>query len=74
MRGAIFFREWTGRTGLGSLQLCSYAQMTTGIIDNLQALDAALRAQDQIESKEMLDAVLASLASTVNAIDRAIRA
>ena len=58
-------------------QLClrmAWLQLTTGIIDNLQALDTALREKDEFESKERLDAVLNSLNSTVDAIDRAIRA
>lgn len=49
-------------------------QTTSGIIDNLQALDTALRAQDEVESKQRLESVLASLQSTVDAIDSAIRA
>lgn len=49
-------------------------QVTTGIIDNLQALDAALRAQDENESKQKLESALSSLQSTVDAIASAIRA
>ena len=48
--------------------------MTSGIIDNLQALDTALRAQDEVESQRRLESVLASLQTTVRAIDTAIGA
>jgi hypothetical protein len=48
-------------------------QLTTGIIDNLQELDAALRGKDEIESRIKLDAVLTSLQKTIDAINSAIK-
>jgi hypothetical protein len=48
-------------------------QLTTGIIDNLQELDAALRGKDEIESRIKLDAVLTSLQKTIDAINTAIK-
>lgn len=46
--------------------------MTTAIIDSLQALDAALRAEDKEQSLEKVQALLTSLQTTLDAVDSAV--